>query len=698
MTKKDNRKTRYQILLVEDDLAHAELISRSFESFESYQLTTVHTLHDACSSLEHTTPDLIIADVNLPDGHGIDLLFQKDRVCPVIVMTSFGDQTVAVNAMKAGASDYIVKSERTFTELPTVTNRVIREWRLILEKKIALGQQNRLTAILEATPDLICIVDIDGFLTYLNKAGFQMLGLNTDEDISKVRLTDFHSQKDAQVITMQGIPHAIEHGMWKSEATLISKSNEEILTSQVLITHKSEQGEIEFFSTVARDIRYIRSAEEKIEYLAYYDTLTGLPNRNELLRQLDNEIGRIQRKNSQSALLFIDLDNFKYVNDSLGHPTGDLVLKEMAQRLRSLIRTEDTLARLGGDEFVVILTDLSEDSLQAITQARDISRKLNNHISMDIQSGNMTFNLTASIGISMFSRETDNSHELLRFADTAMYQAKKSGKNQFEVFHKDMGNDVSRLLEMEHKLRKACSNNEFILYYQPKIESATDQLHGAEALIRWNDPDHGMTAPGSFLHILESSGFIVEVGNWVLEEGFKQLASWISQGLWNTQHRLSINISARQFQNEEFPGVVIKLLEKTSVPAQCVDIEITEHSVINDVKKAVAKMEQLNSRGVTFSLDDFGTGYSSLGYLKTLPVATLKIDKSFISDITENKSDKALVNSIIAISKNLGLSVVAEGIETHEQMLLLKQYDCDFLQGYYFNKPLPADEFTKLLG
>ncbi len=699
MSKINEPETQYQILLVEDDFAHIELVSRSFEIHGHYQLTVVHSLNEALNSLITQTPDLIITDVSLPDGDGTELLnfLKEGPSCPVIVMTSHGDEKVAVNALKGGALDYIVKSEQTFSELPSVANRVLREWRLILDKKIALEQQNRLTAILEATPDLICIADIDGFLTYLNEAGHKMLGIQKGENISKIRLADFHAPEDAQLILSKGIPYAITHGVWSHETTFISKTNEKILTSQVLISHQTDHGGVEFFSTVARDIRYIRSAEEKIEYLAYYDTLTGLPNRNELLRKLACEIGRVHRQHIRSALLFIDLDNFKYVNDSLGHPTGDLVLKEMAQRLQSLIRGEDIIARLGGDEFVVILSDLSADSIEALTQARDVSKKLNEHIAKDIYIADKTFNLTASIGIALFSQETDDAHELLRFADTAMYEAKKAGKDQFEVFHKDMGDYVYRQLELEQKLRKASWNNEFVLFYQPKINAANGQIHGAEALLRWNDPEKGITAPGVFLDILESSGLIHEVGLWVLEQGIKQLAVWIAEGLWDTRHRLSINISSRQFHNESFSSNVTNLLEKINVPATCIDIEITEHSVINDVTKAIEKMEELIDKGITFSLDDFGTGYSSLAYLKSLPVAAVKIDRSFIGDVTENKSDEALVISIIAIAKTLGLSVVAEGIETQEQKQLLTQHQCEYLQGYFFSKPVSAGEFSLLL-
>ena len=691
--------SQYLILLVEDNHAHAELISRSFESHFYFQLAIEPSLKTARLYLDRMSPDLIIVDFRLPDGNGLDLIkeFHEKLSCPFIVMTSFGDETIAVNAMKAGAADYIIKSEHSFHSLPLTSNRILREWQLIQDNKIAQQKQSRLTAILEATPDLICIANTDGYLTYLNDAGYKMLGISKDSDIGQSRLVDFHTQEDARLIQTKGIPYALKHGMWEHETTIISSSGERILTSQVLISHKSEQGDIQYFSTVARDIRYIRSVEDKIEYLAYYDSLTDLPNRNELLRQLEYEIGRVQREQSHSALLFIDLDNFKYVNDSLGHQTGDLVLKEMALRLKSIIRAQDTLARLGGDEFVIILSGLGPDSLEALNQARDVCKKLNEHISMDIHTGKMTFNLTASIGISMFSIETDDSHELLQFADTAMYQAKKSGKNQFEVFHKGMGDDVSRLLQLEHKLRKAGINDEFELFYQPIVDATTGNFKGAEALLRWNNPDQGLMCPDSFLDILETSGLIMDVGEWVLKQSFTQLAEWINNGLWDNRHRLSINISARQFYHDDFLNRVNSQLDQIKIPAHCINIELTEHSLLHDVNHAIQKMNSLIKKGITFSLDDFGTGYSSLGYLKSLPVSTLKIDKSFIHEVTDSKCDQALVTSIIAIARNLELTVVAEGIETQAQMRLLAKYGCDYLQGYYCSHPQPTDKFAQQL-
>ena len=685
----------YNILLVEDDQDHAALINRAFEAESHCRLVVTATLQQAKSLIALSSPDLIITDVRLPDGHGTELL-NPGSGCPTIVMTSYSDEKVAVNAIKSGAAEYIIKTRETMVSLPRTASRVMREWRLVIEQKLAHERQQRLTAILEATPDLICIANLDGFVTYINQAGRNLLGIGKNENISRIRLADFHSPADGRKILSEGIPCAIREGMWTEETTFLSLSGEQVLTSLVLISHRNNRGDIEFFSTIARDIRHLRAAEERVEYLAYYDTLTGLPNRNELAKRLDMEVARVRRTQVFGALLFIDLDNFKNINDSLGHPAGDLVLQEMSQRLQAHLRGDDTVARLGGDEFIVILSGLSLDGREAIAYARDIANKIRDTISMECRIHDTELYVTASIGISMISQDEASGHDLLRYADTAMYQAKREGRNRLEFFSESMSSDVTRQLELENQLHRALKEDQFRLYYQPLVNTAMEII-GAEALIRWDHPELGVVAPAEFLDVLESSGQIVEVGGWVIETALRQMTLWMDSGLVQKDFMLCINISPRQFRDAQFAHNIQSQLERINVPSRNVIMEVTEHNIIHNLDDAILRMQELINRGISFSLDDFGTGYSSLAHLKNLPVNHIKIDRSFVKDICDDSGDQAMVASILALSKHLGLDVVAEGVEDLEQFHLLKQYGCKIYQGYYFSKPLSSENMTDYL-
>ena len=685
----------YHILLVEDDPGHAALINRAFETHSHCKLVITATLEQAKTLINHSSPDLIITDVKLPDGHGTELL-SPGPGCPTIVMTSYSDEKVAVNAMKSGAADYIVKTQETMASLPRTASRVMREWRLVIDQKLARERQQRLTAILEATPDLICIANLDGFVTYINQAGRKLLGIGKNEDISRIRLADFHSPADARKILSEGMPQAIREGMWTDETTFLSLTGEKVLTSQVLISHRNNRGDIEFFSTIARDIRHLRAAEQRVEYLAYYDTLTGLPNRNEFAKRLDIEVSRVRRNRSYGALLFIDLDNFKYINDSMGHPAGDLVLQEMAQRLQTHLRADDTVARLGGDEFVVILSGLSGNGREAVSQARDIASKICDTIAMECRIQDVELQMTASIGITMIDKDEASGHDLLRFADTAMYQAKREGRNRIEFFSESMSSDVTRQLELENQLRRALKEEQFQLYYQPLVNES-EKIIGAETLIRWEHPQLGLVSPAEFLDVLETSGQIVEVGNWVIETALKQMTLWLAEGLLDRDFMICINISPRQFRDKEFARNIQSQLERVSVPSRNIVMEVTEHNIIHNIDDAILRMRELIDSGISFSLDDFGTGYSSLAHLKNLPVNHIKIDRSFVKDICNDSGDQAMVASILALSKHLGLEVVAEGVERGEQFELLKGFDCRFFQGYFFSAPLSNYDMTEFL-
>ncbi len=696
---KSHLKSRYQpeysVLLVDKDAECVEQINRAFAEQTQCRLTHTSSLKKARSIIDRSNPDLIITDASLPDGYGTDLI-NTNSTCPTIVLNHSSDEKIAVSAIKSGAADYVVKNQQGIASLPGIAGRVMREWRLLLDQKLANERQQRLVTILEATPDLICIADLDGFLTYINQAGRNLLGITKSEEVSRIRLADFHSPADGRKILSEGIPCAIREGMWTDETTFLALNGDNVLTSQVLISHRDHQGEIEFFSTIARDIRHLRAAEEQVEYLAYYDSLTGLPNRNEMVKRLDIEIARVNRSNLHGALLFIDLDNFKNINDSLGHPAGDRVLQEMAHRLKLQLRIDDTVARLGGDEFVVILSSLSHKPAEAVLQAREIANKISEVIAIEFKLLDTDLTITASIGISMIVSNEIGGHDLLRFADTAMYQAKRDGRNRVEFFSQSMSSDVNRQLTLENELRRALRERQFRLHFQPLVNNA-QQIIGVETLIRWQHPQKGLVSPAEFLDVLESSGQIIEVGDWVIETAFKQISLWLQQGFWKPDFQLCINISPRQFLDENFSQNFYQHLENINPPAENIILEVTEHNTIPNLDLAISRMQELIQRGISFSLDDFGTGYSSLSHLKNLPVSHIKIDRSFVKDICQCRGDQAMVQSILAMARHLGLEAVAEGVEHREQFELLQSYDCQYYQGYYFSEPLSSKDMLDYL-
>ena len=423
---------------------------------------------------------------------------------------------------------------------------------------------------------------------------------------------------------------------------------------------------------VSTDITDRKQAQAKMEHMAYHDALTNLPNRIQLSERLDHEIRRAKRHGYYGAVLFIDLDQFKTINDSLGHPVGDEVLKQVAVRLLAAVRNEDLVARLSGDEFVVVLTVLDQDIVSAALKAGEVCEKIRQCIAKPFKHDDMDLRLTGSVGVAVYPDKNAGVDELLRYADTAMYQVKDKGRNGIEFFNEEMAEKVSRQLVMEGDLHRALESSQFKLFFQPKVNSQSGRMIGAEALIRWDHPDKGMISPADFIPILEESGLIIDVGQWVLEEACRHLQRWQQQGLWGAEMQLSINISPRQFRRRGFVDDVHRTLRQLPIPKNSLEMEITEGIVIQGVEETIATMGILADSGISFSLDDFGTGYSSFSYLKRLPVSVLKIDQSFIRDILSDRNDKVLVEAIVTMGKLLGVKVVAEGVEEESQLNLLK--------------------------
>ena len=442
------------------------------------------------------------------------------------------------------------------------------------------------------------------------------------------------------------------------------------------------------------DITTRKAAEEEIQRLAFFDPLTQLPNRRLLMDRLDQAMTACTRHQRLGALLFIDLDNFKTLNDTHGHDMGDLLLRQVAQRLLDSVREGDTVARLGGDEFVVMLEDLSQDAIEAATQAETVARKILRALKESYEIRALSVHSTPSLGATLFGAEAENLEEPIKRADLAMYQAKAAGRNTIRFYDPRMQSLLLARAETERDLRAALQQDQFVLHYQPQVQRG-GLVAGAEALLRWQHPQRGLVPPGEFIALSEETGLIVPLGERVLELACTQLARWATQpGMAHLT--LSVNVSPRQFQQEQFVDQVLAVLERTGAPATRLKLELTESLLISNVDEVIAKMDAIKTRGVGFALDDFGTGYSSLSYLKRLPLDQLKIDQGFVRDILVDPNDAAIARMVIVLGESLGLEVMAEGVETPAQQQALQALGCHAYQGYLYSRPLPIETLTEM--
>ncbi|MDQ2075457.1 bifunctional diguanylate cyclase/phosphodiesterase [Marinimicrobium sp. ABcell2] len=587
-------------------------------------------------------------------------------------------------------------------ELVTGGNQLLDAVELSLARRRAVElalrkSEEHLRQIIDSLPVMIGARNATGHYLFANRALSEALGFTPDQ------MRDMHARDLLQgsVQDLELLLHN-DHRVIKQGAD-IEISEESFITATgkqlFLQTHIVP---LQFYDeivalVVSVDVTERKNAQAKMEHMAHHDALTNLPNRVQLVERLELEIRRAERHGYCGAVLFIDLDQFKNINDSLGHPVGDLVLKEVAQRLVETVREEDLVARLSGDEFVLVLTVLDEDMSVAALRAGEISEKLRGVISRPYRIEDLELRITCSVGVVMYPEKNSTVHELLRFADTAMYQVKEKGRDSIEFFNEEMAAKVSRQLVMEGDLHRALEEGQFELQYQPKIDMISGNIVGAEALLRWHHPVKGTISPVEFIPVLETSGLILDVGQWVLEQACETLVHWESIGLWKKGMRLSINISPRQFRRTAFADDVLATLAHYEIPENSLEIEVTEGIVIQQVDEAIITMTRLAEHGISFSLDDFGTGYSSISYLKQLPVSVLKIDKSFVRDIIDDRNDRVLVETIITMGRLLDLEVIAEGVEDQAQFNLLQKYGCHYFQGFYCSPAVSLDRFDEML-
>lgn len=549
-------------------------------------------------------------------------------------------------------------------------------------------------ALLENMPGLFFLFDRLGRLRFWNGNVEQVSGYSADTLPGMTPLQFFPggTGKDLEAT----LSHGGEQAYIQMETSLRTASGQDI--PYALEVRQVAVGGESHWLTFGLDLTHHKEYQAQIERLAYWDTLTGLPNWAYLVEELNRELDRHQDQNQFAGLLFLDIDNFKSVNDSLGHETGDELLSRLTQRLQSQLRPSDLLARIGGDELAILLPDLGAEEAEAARHAEGLMNGLQNALQEPLRVGSRDLIISASMGITLFSRKDRKASDLIQEADTALYAGKHKGKGEHAFFQPEMRRSAQEQLHLEQELRQAFEAGDLALHYQPIVALAEGDVVGFEALLRWKHPTEGWISPARFIPVAEQSGLIRRLGKWVLQQGVQQWRLWEGEmGQSALPFGLSINVSAHQFAQPQFAEQVAAILEETGVAPDRIILELTESALLEDPEGAAEKLLALNRRGLRFAIDDFGTGYSSLSYLKQLPIHTIKIDKSFIQDLAQDPSNQVLVQTILAMAGHLGITVVAEGVETQEGADWLRQQGCDFAQGYLFNHPLPAEKATRAL-
>lgn len=557
------------------------------------------------------------------------------------------------------------------------------------DRRTILGLKRYAENIIASLPAGLIVVNNTLNVRSVNRSFREMFGLENGEDVFGRELADILPLPDlrqqAQAVLASGMAlRGIDVAL-----------GEKWLRLTITGIRLAEEEEEEELLVVVEDITELRAQAAHIEQLAFYDPLTGLPNRSLMRDRLQQALAHSTRHKTQGAILFIDLDNFKTLNDTKGHNIGDLLLIEVAKRLQDCVRSFDTVARLGGDEFVVILTDLSEDARQAAAAAQNVGAKVLASINQPFDLQGLEHHCSSSIGISPFCDNEVSVDVLLKYADTAMYQAKAAGRNTIRTFDPVMQAQLEIRVALAADLRHALSQQQLKLYYQSQV-NAQGVVIGAEALLRWQHPERGPVSPMAFIPLAEETGLILPIGKWVLQIACAQLKVWEADPL--TCHlQLAVNVSARQFRQPDFVDQVFEVLKETGADPQKLKLELTESLVLDNIASSIDKMQALRVAGIRFSMDDFGTGQSSLTYLKRLPLDQIKIDQSFVRDITTDPGDATIVRTIIGMANNLGLEVIAEGVETQQQRDFLERNGCYAYQGYLFGKPVPIEEFEALI-
>jgi diguanylate cyclase (GGDEF)-like protein/PAS domain S-box-containing protein len=685
-----------RILIVDDDPSlrrtFPRVLAKADRSFDE-----CGSIAEAIARLEHEHYALILLDYRLPDASGLallDWLSDNQRDEAVVIISGEDAIDAVIGALRKGADDYVRKPYHV-AQLQRAVDSALHKGALERTNKLMsqrLKASERLHRYLvESSPDLIFTLDSAGRFTYLNPRVKALLGhdrnallrrpfttLVMPEDIDRI------SGLLNQPSTLPGESFNVELRLRckrRSADTANSDSITVSLTGIPMITQEGERRVVGLYG-VARDISERKRAEEIISFQAYHDQLTHLPNRVLFKDRLELAIAQAQRRTGALAVMFVDVDRFKLVNDTFGHTEGDIVLREIANRLTATLRRGDTLARLGGDEFTILLPDINQPE-----DAELIARKVIEALATPIALSHAEFRATVSVGIALFPRDGSTSEDLTRHADIAMYQVKRSGKNSYRFFDPDLNTQHRDRIALENDLRGALARNELELHYQPQVSLAQRRIVGLEALLRWQHPVLGSVSPATFIQVAEEVGLIGEISAWVLESSCAQLARWQRAGIHAPQ--LSLNLSAHDFHRHDIVDTVTSCLKRHDIDPGLIEVEITESLMVDDGAGVATKLRALRAAGISVAIDDFGTGYSALAYLQKFPVSTIKIDRSFVRDL-EGPMTNPIISAISGIARGFELKLIAEGVENREQAEALRGLGCDIMQGYLFARPAPA--------
>jgi len=699
------RASTIRVLYAEPSADDVDLLRRHLARYAPHlQVEAVGTAQEALARLppaaaDDAAPDVLLLDFKLPGVTALDVVrevrHERGLRLPIIVITGHGDETSAAQTLKLGATDYLVKQEDLLNRLPVAIENAWYRGQLERERGALRESEERFRQMAESIGDVFWLSDPQRQLAlYVSPAFERIWHMPVSEIYADWRAWLRYVHEDDREPLRARMESLARDDEVELEFRVCPPGREtRHVVMRVYVVRDGEGHDVRR-AGVVQDVTERKAQEARIEHLAYHDGLTGLPNRTMLMDRLGQALSQAQRLDQQVAVLFLDLDRFKPINDSLGHLVGDQLLREIARRLRAALREIDTVARVGGDEFQVVVCNVA-----GATGAARIAEKLMRALGEPFTLEGQELHVTASLGVSLFPRDGASGELLLKFADIALYEAKGEGRNAYRFFSPEMNAQAHGRLRLENDLRRAVERNELELHYQPQLDLAMGEVCAVEALVRWRHPERGLVLPNQFIPMAEETGLVLGIGEWVLGEACRQVARWQREGLvsGSSPLRVAVNISARQLQRPGLDGAVRRALADSGLPAACLELEITESSVMLDPQHAQSVLQSLRELGVQLSIDDFGTGYSSLAYLKRLPLDRLKIDRSFIGGIPTDSDDAAIVETIIVMTHKLGLRVIAEGVETLEQRLQLVRQGCDEMQGFLLAHPVPAGELPALL-